>query len=72
MQSSDLLTRRRQAASTAGAVALFDPQVPRVPICGCLPVTRRQSFLILRLDHSFRTAGIIMGLKRMLMVRKHS
>ena len=26
----------------------------------------------MRLDHSFRTAGIIAGLKRMLMVRKHS
>src|SRR6185295_15903264 len=64
--------RGRQAASAAAGAVVFEPQVASVPCWGCLPVTRRQSFRILRLDHSFRTAGIMVGLKRMLMVRKHS
>src|SRR5258705_402487 len=67
--SGDFDSRRRQAASAAGAL---EPQVASVAGAGFLPVRRRHIFRILRLDHSFRTAGIIMGLKRMLIVRKHS
>src|SRR5262249_59734428 len=63
--------RRAQAFAVVVAV-LPVPQLASVARAGCCPVSLRHALRILRLDHSFKTAGIMRGLKRMLMVRKHS
>src|SRR6266481_1731958 len=64
---------RLAGAWTAATFAVWwVPQVARVARAGGWRVSLRQALRSLRLDHSFRTAGIMRGLKRMLMVRKHS
>src|SRR5215813_2062705 len=64
---------RGQASAAALAVVLEPvPQVAIVARAGVRPVSLRHALRTLRLDHSFNTAGIMRGLKRMLMVRKHS
>ena len=69
MGSSRESGRRDQAVAVVLAPV---PHVASVARAGCLPVSLRHALRSLRLDHSFRTAGIMRGLKRMLMVRKHS
>ena len=49
------------------------PQVASVAGCGAgVPLRRRFTFPHLSPAHSFNTAGSIVGLKRMLIVKKHS
>src|SRR6185295_19840820 len=59
-----------QASAVAAGCGL--PQVASVARAGWRPVTLRQALRSFRLDHSFSTEGIMRGLNRMLMVRKHS
>src|SRR5439155_25092842 len=62
----------RQRASAGRSAGFSLAQAASVAGRGCRPGTRRHALRSLRLDHSFRTAGIMRGLNRMLMVRKHS
>src|SRR5262249_35683745 len=66
--------RRRAQAFAVVVAALPRPAPPasHVPRARCCLVSLRHALRILRLDLSFSTAGIMRGLKRMLMVRKHS
>src|SRR5207244_9065085 len=64
---------RAGASGPAAFVVGWLPQVASVARAGgCWRVSLRQALRSLRLDHSFSTVGIMRGLKRMLMVRKHS
>src|SRR5436309_6784281 len=63
---------RAGASGPAAFVVGWVPQVARVARAGGWPLSLRQALRSFRLDHSFSTVGIMRGLKRMLMVRKHS